>query len=121
MPIEKLFNGPLAGYLLAVFGIGVAPFVEELLFRGLIYPVLEHRWGMEPAVLTTAGLFASIHIQQLDGAWPQVGVIFLVGVVLSYARGRTGSLAPSYLMHLSYNSTLFVAIFLSSEGFHRFR
>lgn len=121
MPIEKLFNSPLAGYLLAMFGICVAPFVEELLFRGVLYPVLERRWGLETAVLSTAALFASIHIQQLNWAWPQVAAIFLVGVALSYARGRSGSLVPSYLMHLSYNSTLFVAIFVSSGGFRHFR
>ncbi len=120
-PIEKLFNGPLAGYLLAIFGIGVAPFVEELLFRGVLYPVLERRWGLEAAVLSTALLFASIHIQQLNWALPQVAAIFLVGVALSYARGRSGSLVPSYLIHLGYNSTLFVAIFVSSEGFRHFR
>ena len=121
MPIEKLFNGPLAGYLLAMFGICVAPFVEELLFRGVLYPVLERRWGLETAVLSTAALFASIHIQQLNWAWPQVAAIFLVGMALSYVRGRSGSLVPSYLMHLGYNSTLFVAIFVSSGGFHHFR
>ena len=43
LPIEKLFLQPGAAQLLAVFGIAVAPFVEETLFRGLLYPV-SNRW-----------------------------------------------------------------------------
>lgn len=120
LPIEKLFTGPLSGYLLAGFGVGIAPFVEELIFRGVVYPVLEVRWGLEAAVLSTAALFAAIHAPQLGGGLPQVGYIFLVGVALSYARGRTGNLVPPYLIHVSYNATLFTALYLSSEGFRKF-
>ena len=39
LPIEKLFLQPGAPQLLALFGVLVAPFVEEVLFRGLVYPV----------------------------------------------------------------------------------
>jgi membrane protease YdiL (CAAX protease family) len=46
--------------------------------------------------------------------------IFLVGAVFSYVRGRTGTLLAPYLMHLSYNTTLFVALYLSSGRFTRF-
>jgi hypothetical protein len=120
MPIEDLFTGPLAGYLLAFFGIVIAPFVEELFFRGVVYPVFERRWGLEVAVLATAACFASIHIPQLGKSWPEVLAIFLVGAAFSYARGRTGSLLPPYLMHVGYNTTLFAAIFVASQGFTKF-
>ncbi len=117
LPIEKIFNSPAAGYLLALFGILVAPFVEELLFRGMVYPVFERHWGLGIAVLATAGLFAAIHGPQLGGSWPQVGAIFLVGLALTYARGSTGSLVPAFLMHVSYNSTLFTSLFVATHGF----
>ena len=90
MPIEDLFTGPLAGYLLAFFGIAIAPFVEELFFRGMVYPVFERAWGLEPAVLATGACFAAIHVPQLGGGWPQVLAIFVVGAALSYARGQIG-------------------------------
>ena len=120
MPIEELFTGPLAGYLLAFFGIAIAPFVEELFFRGLVYPVFEKHWGLEAAVLATGACFAAIHVPQLGGGWPEVVAIFLVGSAFSYARGRTGSLVPPYLMHVGYNTTLFAAIFVASQGFKKF-
>lgn len=120
LPIEELFTGPLAGYLLAFFGIAIAPFVEELFFRGLVYPVFERHWGLEGAVLATAACFAAIHVPQLGGGWAEVLAIFLVGAAFSYARGRTGSLVPPYLMHVGYNTTLFAAIFVASQGFKKF-
>jgi membrane protease YdiL (CAAX protease family) len=43
LPIEKMFLQPGAPQLLALFGVLVAPFVEEALFRGLLYPV-SNRW-----------------------------------------------------------------------------
>lgn len=119
LPIERLFTSPEAGYVLAVFGIGVAPFVEELVFRGFFYPVFERRWGLGPAVLLTAVLFAVIHAAQLWGGWQELAAIFIVGLVFSYSRGRTGSLVPSYLMHLGYNAALFVSLYFSTDGFQK--
>lgn len=119
LPIERLFSSPMAAYLLALFGILVAPFVEELLFRGVVFPVFQRYWGLAAAVLITAALFAGIHAPQLGGGLPQVSAIFFVGLALGYARGRTGSLVPPYLMHLSYNSTLFVSLYVATKGFEQ--
>ncbi len=117
LPIEKLFSSRGSAYLLAVFGICVAPFVEEVVFRGFFYPVFEQLWGFAAAVVLTAGLFASLHIPQLRGGWAEITAIFLVGVVFSYCRGKTGSLAPPYWMHLAYNACLFVSLYFSTDQF----
>jgi len=117
LPIERLFTSAASAYLLAIFGICVAPFIEELVFRGFFYPVFERRWGMLWAVLLTAGLFASIHAPQLGGGWAEITAIFGVGVALSYTRGKSGSLAPSYWMHLAYNASLFVSLYLTTDQF----
>jgi len=121
LPIERLFSSPGSGYALAVFGILVAPFVEELVFRGFIYPVFEQMWGLAAAVLLTALLFAAIHASQLWGGWEEIAAIFVVGVAFSYSRGKTGSLVPSYLMHLGYNTALFASLYLSTDGFRTLR
>jgi membrane protease YdiL (CAAX protease family) len=106
-PIEQMLKDPVSGWSMAFFGVCIAPFVEEMFFRGMIYPVFEKHWGMEAAVLGSAALFASIHA-------------FLVGVALGYARARTRSIVPSFLMHIAYNVTLFVAIIVGTKGFHDF-
>jgi membrane protease YdiL (CAAX protease family) len=117
LPIEELFSTTESAYLLTVFGICVAPFAEELVFRGFFYPVFERLWGFFAAVLVTALLFAGLHYQQLSGGWGELGAIFFVGLVLSYTRGKTRSLVPSFLMHLAYNSALFISLFITTDRF----
>ena len=43
LPIEDMFREPGAAWFLAILGTAIAPFVEEVLFRGLLYPVA-NRW-----------------------------------------------------------------------------
>lgn len=117
LPIEQMFDTPASAYLLAFFGICVAPFMEELVFRGFVYPVLERRWGVGLAVLITGGLFAAIHGPQLGGGVAEMSAMLVVGLILSLVRARTGSLKSSFLVHLGYNSTLFILLFISTNRF----
>jgi membrane protease YdiL (CAAX protease family) len=117
LPIEKLFSSTQAAYALAFFGICFAPFAEEVLFRGFIYPVFERLWGLLPGVVLTGLLFAGAHYLQLRGGWPEIAGIFVVGMVFSYCRGKTRSLVPPYLMHVSYNTSLFVWLYFSTDRF----
>ncbi len=121
LPIEKLFSSPESAYLLAFFGICVAPFAEELVFRGFFYPVFERLWGLMVAVVLTALLFACIHVPQLSGGWQEIAAIFAVGMAFSYCRGKTGSLVPPFLMHLAYNASLFVGLYFSTDGFRELK
>ena len=43
LPIEDMFREPGAAWFLATLGVLIAPFVEEILFRGLLYPIV-NRW-----------------------------------------------------------------------------
>jgi membrane protease YdiL (CAAX protease family) len=121
LPIERLFSSPSSGYLLALFGICVAPFMEELVFRGFFYPVFERMWGMVAAVAFTALLFALIHAPQLSGGAAELAAIYCVGLALSYVRGKTGSMFASYLIHLGYNATLFVSLYVATDQFRLLR
>ncbi len=119
LPIDELLSSPGAIYLLAAFGILVAPFIEEVVFRGYLYPVLARAWGVNAGIFGTALLFAAIHMQQLWGGWAQVALILLVGWILTYVRARTGSVLASYLVHLSYNSTIFFLMWLATDFFRK--
>ena len=117
LPIEDWFSNTASAYVVALVGISAAPFIEELVFRGFFYPVFERRWGFPKAVLLTSALFAIIHGSQLAWSWREVSAIFVVGLVLSYSRGKTGSLVPPFLMHLAYNTTLFATLYISTDRF----
>ena len=106
-PIEKLLSSKSAVYVFALFGIGAAPFFEEVIFRGFLFKVLFEIRGAGTAVSVTAILFALLHIPQLWGSWAGVALIFVVGYVLSFVRWRSNSLIPSFLIHTSYNAMLF--------------
>jgi hypothetical protein len=119
LPIERLFENANAAYLLAAFGILVAPLVEEILFRGFIFVAVERSWGVAHAVWITAMLFGLVHVPQLVGGIPQMVAILGVGVVLSWVRAATRSLAASYFIHLGYNTTLFGMLFIATHGFRQ--
>jgi len=117
LPIEQYFRTPSAAYALAVFGILVAPLVEELFFRGFLYPSLARPLGSVTAVVLTAGAFAMLHSEQLAHAWIPLLLLFAVGTVLTAVRARTKSVATTVLMHMAYNFTLFALLFYATQGF----
>jgi membrane protease YdiL (CAAX protease family) len=120
-PIEKLLSSTTAVYVFAIFGIAAAPLFEEIIFRGFLFKVLFDIRGAGTAVSVTAILFALLHVPQLWGSWAGVGLIFVVGYVLSVVRWRSNSLIPSFIIHTSYNAMLFGVFALSTliqKGVH---
>lgn len=117
LPIYKLFGTTAAAYAMAGYGLFIAPLIEELFFRGFLYPVLARRGGVAAAVLLTSVAFTLIHASQLAGAWLPLVILFFVGLAFTLARAWTGSVAVPYLMHLGYNLTLFAGLFVSTGYF----
>jgi membrane protease YdiL (CAAX protease family) len=116
LPIEVLFHNRVGILWLMGVGILVAPAVEETIFRGYLYPVLARSVGVEGGILLTGLLFGLMHAPQLWGGWGQIGLLVLVGIVLTYARAKTGSVVASWLLHLGYNTFLFAGFFISTGG-----
>jgi hypothetical protein len=117
LPIDRYFASTTASWAMAFFGTLVAPLAEELLFRGMLYPVLRRKWGVAAAILLTTAGFALIHFDQLGGAWGPILVIVLVGLILTVVRQLTDSVGSSFAVHLFYNGTIFALAALSSHGF----
>ena len=118
-PLEKMFDSPTSAYAIAAFAVLIAPFMEELLFRGLLFSFFEKHGGLKFAIGSTALLFAGLHIPEYWGAWNNVAMILIVGLTFSIVRGLTGSLTPSFVLHLAYNGTLMFLLFLQTQHFHR--
>jgi CAAX protease family protein len=117
LPMDKYFHDAGSAYLMAMFGMTLAPLLEELFFRGLLYPLLQRAFGLVIAVVLTATAFAGIHGTQLGYAWAPILSIFVVGVVFTVTRVRTNSVAASFLMHCGYNFALFGALWLASDHY----
>lgn len=116
LPIEQLFSTRTGILWLMVFGIAVAPFVEETIFRGFLYPVFARKWGIPAGVVITGVLFGLMHAAQLWGGFAQIALLVAVGIVLTLARARSGTVLASWLIHLSYNSFLFAGFIVGTHG-----
>jgi membrane protease YdiL (CAAX protease family) len=119
LPIEQYFSTPSAAYALAAFGILVAPLVEEMFFRGFLYPALARPLGVAASMVLTAGGFALIHAQQLAHAWVPLLILFTVGLVLTAIRAKLKSVAVCVLVHMGYNTALFTLLFIVTHGFRQ--
>ena len=117
LPMDRFFRTPGEAWVLSLFGVTFAPLLEELFFRGFLYPVLARRLGVVIAVLATAAGFSLIHAPQLGRAWGPVLVIFMVGLALTITRAVTKSVAAGLIMHMAYNGTLSVLLFVGTDGF----
>lgn len=117
LPIDEYFRNPSAAYLLAGFGILVAPLVEELFFRGFVYPAVARWTGSASSIVITAAAFAALHGGQLAYAWAPLLVLFSVGLALTIVRARTGSVATCVVVHMGYNLALFMMLFVATGGF----
>jgi len=115
-PFDQFFARPSDAYLMVAFAVTFGPLMEELFFRGFLYPVLARRTGVTLAVLLTALPFGLLHYLQYR-SWAAVLVITLVGVVLGSIRAATKSVAASFLVHVGYNGTLMALAALLTDGF----
>ncbi len=120
MPIEQFLQDRRTALLLLVMSVTIAPLFEETIFRGYIYPVVARSFGVPAGILFTGAIFGLLHSAQLGNSWPQVGLLIFVGVVFTYARARTGTVLASYLLHVSYNSFLFLSFLVASHGLRHF-
>jgi membrane protease YdiL (CAAX protease family) len=120
MPIEQFLQDRHSALLLLVMSVTLAPLFEETIFRGYIYPVAARSFGVPIGILFTGTIFGLLHSAQLGNSWPQVGLLIFVGIVFTYARARTGTVLASYLLHVSYNSFLFLSFLVASHGFRHF-
>jgi membrane protease YdiL (CAAX protease family) len=80
----------------------VAPFIEELAFRGLGYSLLV-RFGRWTAIVLVGLAFGVAH--GLVDAFP---FLFALGAALAYLRSRVDSVVPGMIVHGLFNATALV-------------
>jgi membrane protease YdiL (CAAX protease family) len=115
LPIQALFEDRLTAALLLVLAVLMAPFVEETIFRGYIFPVVARSFGRGVGVIATGTLFGLLHAAQLWGGWTEIGLLIFVGIVFTYARAVKETVLASYLLHVSYNFAVSAAFLVGSH------
>ncbi|MGW0467750.1 CPBP family intramembrane glutamic endopeptidase [Streptomyces sp. NPDC003027] len=112
--------------------------LEEIAFRGVLWAMLERRWGHLWATALSSFLFGLWHVlpsrglthanaaaEAVFGAGPAgvalsvvtaVGGTALAGVLLCELRRRSGSLIPPMALHCALNSTGYVLAWAAGRG-----
>lgn len=105
--IPRAEGAPSLRLLLIV--VLVSPVLEEIVFRGGLQAWLFDKSffrhsigaGVSVANLITSLIFAAFHA--FSQPWIWAASIVLPSLVFGWARDRTGSIAPSIILHIWYN------------------
>lgn len=109
--IGIMFEDTNFPFILLFGGAVVAPFIEEIFFRGFVFPGLRNRWEWKKAALASAGLFALAHVIPTS-----IVPIFILGFIFAFLYQTSGSIWPSILMHMLTNSVALSAAYAISQG-----
>ncbi len=93
--------------LLAVVVVGLAPVIEETVFRGLLLRTFMRRSGFWVAALASSALFAGFHLYEVDtlaGAAVLGAVTFTLGVSNCMLVWWSGRLFAAIIVHMLFNA-----------------
>jgi membrane protease YdiL (CAAX protease family) len=112
------FSG-IDGRWLEILGLlTIGAILQELVFRGLVYNVVEWLFGSAFAVLTTAALFGALHFAYPEGGVREAVVLALqFGVLLSVGYAATRSLWFVIALNLSWTVTAGLVFGAPVSGF----
>jgi membrane protease YdiL (CAAX protease family) len=102
MKMLSELQSPVWLFLTAVI---VAPFVEEIFFRGFLFQGFRQRYGWVAALLLSSGIFAASHLDPVSFI-----PTFALGAVLGYVYHRSNSLWPSIILHFLNNGFAMCAL-----------
>ena len=97
--ITEMFNEMDSPLIFTVSTVILAPFTEELFFRGFLFKGLREKYGWVNALMFSSIIFALFH-GQLATLLPT----FLMGALFAYMFQKTGSVFPGMLLHFSINA-----------------
>ena len=98
--IEAIHSAEIPIFLILGVVLG-APFLEEFVFRGLLFKGWRHSaLGLTGTLVVTSLLWTVLHVQ-----YGLVGLsyIFMLGIIMGYAREKTGSIWVPIAMHTANN------------------
>jgi uncharacterized protein len=101
------------GFLASFIAVAIiAPFAEEIVFRGFIYGGLRSRFGVVVATITSTLFFTALHF-----TIEQFIPLFVLGLFLAWLYEKSGSLYPGIILHAANNAiSLLLLALLRATG-----
>lgn len=107
-----VFNTNLSDYSalfkniqISMIGLIFAPFIEEFVFRGILFQNLKKKWNTKLALIVTSVMFALLHTDFFGK--------FLFGMVMGILYLKTGKLLITIICHALSNAISFSLISLN--------
>ena len=98
-------NRSLSSNILLVVVALIAPFSEEIFFRGFLYSAFKKSWGVNAGLFLSSFLFALVHLE-IYSFIP----LMIIGWILAYMFEKTKSLIPAIFLHGVYNLILILIL-----------
>lgn len=109
--LDQIIGSSMAArFSIAFLATATAPLVEEMIYRGVLYPALQRAVGALWAVIGVSTLFTLVHVMQYSNNLGVITAISLLSFALTIVRARTGRLLPCFVMHLVFNGLQSLAI-----------
>jgi uncharacterized protein len=110
--IQKLFEDMLSHDIFTFLMVVIAaPFLEELVFRGVLLDGLLKRYSPQKAIIWSSLFFGLVHMNP----WQFIGA-FLASLVLGWVYWKTKSLWPGIVMHMVNNLLGFLILVYSDTS-----
>ena len=100
---------------LVIMAAVLAPFFEELFFRGFLQPLLTRTFGVVIGVFITGAIFGGVHAVEYSFVWQYVVAISVVGWALGAMRVWANSIVPTTIMHACFNGLQVIAFAVSKH------
>jgi membrane protease YdiL (CAAX protease family) len=106
LPVSDLGGLVAAGVIFPILNA----FLEEVVFRGILFDAVESQWGARVAIVVTAGLFGYGHMHGYPPG-PQGAVLAgIYGLCIGWLRMFTGGIGLGMLAHVAADATICVIV-----------
>ncbi|WP_040789441.1 CPBP family intramembrane glutamic endopeptidase [Nocardia paucivorans] len=96
--------GSASGALAVVGSMCTVAVAEEVFFRGIVFRLLQGRWGATVALVVSALIFGLVHLINPDASlWGAIAIAVEAGLLLGAVYLATGSLWAAIGLHFGWN------------------
>src|SRR5882724_4106159 len=88
-----------------------APFQEEVIYRGVLFPGLQGKFGTVWSVIIVSLIFGGVHIPQYWPSYQTIAFLMTLSIGLTTVRAYTKSILPTFVIHLLFNGAQVVLNF----------
>lgn len=110
--LRMLRSSRSALYITAFLATFTAPFVEEVVYRGVLYSSFQRLLGSPASFLIVTFLFALVHVPQYYPSYSTIFLLVLLSLTLTTIRVKTNNLLPCIILHTLFNGIQSVGLLL---------